>query len=313
MCIYLYLIYIENDYVKFFTHSTIGSLLTILYISIINILNGELDEFFDLNILFHLDSIGLTNKFENISIIVILKNLFIGGNNNLSFFVSLFIVLFVFVNFLIKYRSASLDKNEKFIYVLLFGEILHLFLTGPRFTSYSQVLVLPIYILFFVGILRLFDKINQPKIFGYFVFFIIFFLLQFGDVVLNRTSLIDGTFGRSIESHKLQAEKPELILTWVDINSYENLFFKNNSLPATRLWWWHQMKFVDKFYDKTYKMFDDSLLEDIFIEDLYKEKPNLAIIDKSIINPPPYFSSYINENFQLLKIDGNLEFYQLSK
>lgn len=313
LCIYLYLIYIENNYVKFFTHSTIGSLLTILYISIINILNGELDEFFDLNIIFHLDSIGLTNKFENISIDVILKNLFIGGNTNLSFFVSLFIVLFIFVNFLIKYRSASLDKNEKFIYVLLFGEILHLFLTGPRFVSYSQILVLPIYILFFVGILRLFDKIKQPKIFGYFVFFIIFFLLQFGDVVLNRTSLIDGTFGRSIESHKLQAEKPDLILTWVDINSYDKLFFKNNSLPATRLWWWHQMKFVDKFYDKTYKMFDDSLLEDIFIKDLYKEKPNLAIIDTSITNPPSYFSNYIDENFELLKIDGNIEIYQLSK
>jgi hypothetical protein len=310
--IYLYLIYIEKNYIKFFTHSTIASMLTIFYLLIINTLNGELDEFFDLNILFHFDSIGLTNKFESINTSTLLKNLFVGGNTNVSLFVSLFIVLFVFISFLVKYKAKSIKENENIIYVLLFGEFVHLFLTGPRFTSYAQILLLPIYILFFINVLGLLEKMKISKIFGYFVFFLIFFIMQFGDVVNNRTSLIDGTFKETLESYNKPAEDPNLILTWVNIDKYENVFFENNSLPSTRLWWWHQMKFIDEFYDKDYKMFDDELLEAVFTEDVNSEKPNLAIIDTSIVNPPHYFLEYIKKNFKILKIDGDLEIYELN-
>jgi len=211
--IYLYLIYIEKNYIKFFTHSTIASMLTIFYLLIINTLNGELDEFFDLNILFHFDSIGLTNKFESINTSTLLKNLFVGGNTNVSLFVSLFIVLFVFISFLVKYKAKSIKENENIIYVLLFGEFVHLFLTGPRFTSYAQILLLPIYILFFINVLGLLEKMKISKIFGYFVFFLIFFIMQFGDVVNNRTSLIDGTLEQVVDSYKLQKKRPR-------INSY---------------------------------------------------------------------------------------------
>ena len=150
------------------------------------------------------------------------------------------------------------------------------------------------------------------KIFGYFVFFLIFFIMQFGDVVHNRTSLIDGTFKETLESYNKPAEDPNLILTWVDIDKYEKVFFENNSLPSTRLWWWHQMKYIDEFYDKDYKMFDDELLEAVFTEDVNSEKPNLAIIDTSIVNPPHYFLEYIKKNFKILKIDGDLEIYELN-
>ena len=310
--VYLYLIYIEKNYIKFFTHSTIASILTIFFLLIINTLNGELDEFFNLNILFHLDSIGLTNKFESINTSTLLKNLFVGGNTNVSLFVSLFIVLFVFISFLMKYKAKSIKENENLIYVLLFGEFLHLFLTGPRFTSYSQILLLPIYILFFIDVLGFLEKMKISKIFGYFVFFLIFFIMQFGDVVNNRTSLIDGTFKETLESYNKPAEDPKLILAWVDIDKYENVFFENNSLPSTRLWWWHQMKYIDEFYDKDYKMFDDELLEAVFTEDVNSEKPNLAIIDTSIVNPPHYFLEYIKKNFKILKIDGDLEIYELN-
>lgn len=309
--IYLYLIYFEKNYVKFFTHSTVASMLTIFYLLIINTLNGELDEFFDLNILFHFDSLGLTNKFESLNISTILKNLFVGGNNNVSLFFSLFIVLFVFVSFLMRYKTKSINKNEKLIYVFLIGELLHLFLTGPRFTSYSQILLLPIYILFFTNFLSFLQQMKIAKIFGYFIFFLIFFVMQFADVALNRASLIDGTLEKVVDSYKLQKNDPEIILTWVHIEKYEYIFFENNLLPSTRLWWWHQMKYIDEFYDKDYKMFNDELLEAVFTEDVNTEKPNLAIIDTSIVNPPHYFLEHIKKNFKILKIDGDLEIYEL--
>jgi hypothetical protein len=287
-------------------------MLTIFYLLIINTLNGELDEFFDLNILFHFDSIGLTNKFESINTSTLLKNLFVGGNTNVSLFVSLFIVLFVFISFLVKYKAKSIKENENIIYVLLFGEFVHLFLTGPRFTSYAQILLLPIYILFFINVLGLLEKMKISKIFGYFVFFLIFFIMQFGDVVNNRTSLIDGTFKETLESYNKPAEDPNLILTWVNIDKYENVFFENNSLPSTRLWWWHQMKYIDEFYDKDYKMFDDELLEEIFLQDVILERPKRLVIDRSIIEPPIYFDKYIKENYQLTETEGDLDYYRLS-
>ena len=309
--IYVYLVYIEKNYIKFFTHSAIGSISTILYLSFVNNINQELDEFFDLNILFHLNSIGLTNKFENINLVTIFKNLFIGGNSNLSLFASLFIVVLVFASFLVKFKSNSIKENEKFIYVLLFGEIFHLYLTGPRFTSYSQILIMPLFVLFFIDVLGMFEKINKHKITGYFFFFLIFFIMQFGDVVLNRTSLIDGTFQETIDSYKPETSEPQLVLTWIGIDKYESVFFENNSLPSTRLWWWHQMKYVDKFYDKNYKMFDDELLENVFNQDIKHENPKVIIIDRSIIEPPLYFRTFIEINYQYTKTVGDIDYYRI--
>ncbi len=211
-----------------------------------------------------------------------------------------------------RYKAKSIKENENLIYVVLIGEFLHLFLTGPRFTSYSQILLLPIYILFFINVLGFLEKMKISKIFGYLVFFLIFFIMQFGDVVLNRTSLIDGTLEQVVDSSKLQKNDPELILAWVDIDKYENVFFENNSLPSTRLWWWHQMKYIDEFYDKDYKMFDDELLEEIFLQDVILERPKRLVIDRSIIEPPIYFDKYIKENYQLTETEGDLDYYRLS-
>ncbi len=73
------------------------------------------------------------------------------------------------------------------------------------------------------------------------------------------------------------------------------------------------MKYVDKFYDKNYKMFDDELLENVFIKDVKKERPKIAIIDTSIVSPPDYFLDYIDKNFSLSKIEGELKIYELNK
>ena len=117
----------------------------------------------------------------------------------------------------------------------------------------------------------------------------------------------------TIDSYKPETSEPQLVLTWIGIDKYESVFFENNSLPSTRLWWWHQMKYVDKFYDKNYKMFDDELLENVFIKDVKKERPKIAIIDTSIVSPPDYFLDYIDKNFSLSKIEGELKIYELNK
>ncbi len=159
---------------------------------------------------------------------------------------------------------------------------------------------------------KLLNSRHVSNIFSSLILFVIFFVFQFGDVVHNRTSLIDGTFQETLETYNKQAEDPELILTWVGIDKYENVFFESNSLPSTRLWWWHQMKFIDKFYDKSYKMFDDELMREVFLEDVKLEKPKIAVIDKSIVEPPDYFQNYVKDNYQYTGTNGDLDYYRLS-
>ena len=311
-CIYAYLFYIEKDKLNLLLHSLFSGLLTIFYISYVNFLNKELSEFFNLNILFHINSIGLANKFNNVDLIDIIKNLFVGGNSTLSFLISLLVVVFVMFIFISKIKTNSFSLAEKFLSIVLLGELLHLFFTGPRFTSYSQIIILPLFVLFYSQILELMDRFSLSKHFGLIPFFI-FFVLQFGDVVHNRTSLIDGTFEQTISKLNHTSEQPKLILTWVSVNKYKEVFFENNSLPSTRLWWWHQMKHIDKSYDKSYKMFDDELMKTVFLEDVKLEKPKIVVIDKSIVEPPDYFQNYIKDNYQYTGTNGDLDYYRLSE
>ena len=159
---------------------------------------------------------------------------------------------------------------------------------------------------------KLLNSRHVSNILSSLILFVIFFVFQFGDVVNYRTSLIDGTLQETLETYNKQAEDPELILTWVGIDKYENVFFESNSLPSTRLWWWHQMKYIDKFYDKSYKMFDDELMRKVFLEDVKLEKPKIAVIDKSIIEPPDYFQNYVKDNYQYTGTNGDLDYYRLS-
>ncbi len=309
--IYAYLLYIEKDKFNFFLHSLFGGLITISYITYLNFLSKELDEFINLNIMFHINSIGLKNKFKNIDLFDIIQSLFVGGNSTLSFLISLLVIVFVILIFISKFKTNSFRMDEKLLYVLLLGELLHLFLTGPRFTSYSQIIIFPIFVLFYSQVLELLDGYSLSKHFGLIPFFVIFFIFQFADVVYYRTSLIDGTFQETFKTFNIQAEDPELVLTWVDIDKYEKVFFESNSLPSTRLWWWHQMKYIDKIYDKSYKMFDDKLLEEIFFQDVKFENPKKAVIEKNFIDPPAYFKKYIKENYEYTGTSGNLDYYRL--
>tara|TARA_Y100000389_G_scaffold155899_1_gene156681 strand:- start:2981 stop:4540 length:1560 start_codon:yes stop_codon:yes gene_type:complete len=316
--LFLYLFFNSQNRYIFIFYASIGSIFAGLWIIVYNYLNSDLINLLDLNIIFHIKSIGITNNYDDIPISKILDSFFINGPELPfgGYLVSLSVLILIAIYVLYIKKFVNLNQSEKILVIFSLGEVLHLFVTGPRFIQYSQTLLLPIYILFIISILNIGELIFRSKnisnLFVSLVLFIIFFIFQFGDVVNYRTSLVDGTFQETIKSYNIKEEDPKLILTWVDIDKYEKVFFENNSLPSTRLWWWHQMKFIDEFYDKDYKMFDDELLEAVFTEDVNSEKPNLAIIDTSIVNPPHYFLEYIKKNFKILKIDGDLEIYELN-
>ena len=298
-----------------------GAIVYFFWFFTYNFLNSDLKNFFDLNLIFHLKSIGIANNFPDISFLYLMDNFFVHGADTRVFGVGYLVTIFVistifYYVFFIK-KVKNLETNEKLLIVFFLGETFHLYLTGPRFLHYSQIILLPVYILFILSIYKIFQKFLNSNVISNlmisFILFVIFFVLQFGDVVHNRTSLVDGTFQQTVESYKNQAEDPQLILTWVSMDKYKEVFFENNSLPSTRLWWWHQMKHLDKFYDKSYKMFDDELMRKVFLEDVKLEKPKIVVIDKSIIEPPDYFQNYVKANYQYTGTNGDLDYYQLSE
>ena len=317
--LFLYLFFNSEYKFNFVSFSVIGTFFAGVWITIHNYLNSDLRNLLDLNIFFHIESIGIANNYKDVPIPKILDNFFINGAE-LPFSGSIvtitLLLLITFYIFFVK-KFVNLNSYEKLLIVFLLGELLHLFLTGPRFLQYSQTLLLPIYILFIISLFNICELIFSSKkisnLLVSLILLIIFFAYQYGDVVNYRTSLIDGTFQETIDSYKPETSEPQLVLTWIGIDKYESVFFENNSLPSTRLWWWHQMKYVDKFYDKNYKMFDDELLENVFIKDVKKERPKIAIIDTSIVSPPDYFLDYIDKNFSLSKIEGELKIYELNK
>ena len=315
--LFLYLLFDSENKYSFTFSASIGTLLAAAWVGFYNYLNSDLSNLFDLNIIFHIQSIGIANNYEDVPIFEVIDNFFIHGAELPfgGYILTIFIFLIISIYTLYIKKFVNLNSNEKILVVFALGEILHLIFTGPRFLQYSQTLLLPIYILFIISTFYICEKVFNSRhvsnILSSLILFIIFFVFQFGDVVHNRTSLIDGTFQETLENYNKQAEDPELILTWVGIDKYENVFFESNSLPSTRLWWWHQMKYIDKFYDKSYKMFDDELMREVFLEDVKLEKPKIVVIDKSIVEPPDYFQNYVKDNYQYTGTNGDLDYYRL--
>ena len=315
--IYIYLLFKVLNKKKFLINTALFGFISALLFFGIMFLNFELFHFFDLNILFHLQSIGIGNKFVNISLLEILQNLFIGGDNPyINIILSSFMLFIIFISLVFSYFWKNFTVQNELLVIFLIGEFFHLLLTGPRFTSYSQIILIPMYILFILSLHQLIYKnIENKKIISLFlacILLIIFLPFQYGDVVYFRTSIFDGTIENINISHKNNITEPNLVLSWISIDKYNKVFFEANSLPSTRLWWWHQMKYIDEFYDKNYKMFDYELLEAVFLEDVILENPKFAVIDKSIMIPPIYFQDYINEHYQFSRLDGDLIYYQLN-
>jgi len=146
-----------------------------------------------------------------------------------------------------------------------------------------------------------------------------FFLVQFEDVVLARTSLIDKSYinakkevsqDSNISKFLYKTGDPELILAWVSNESWDAVYFESNKLPATRMWWWFQMKYVEKSYNWKPGRYYNTNLEEIFIKDLNRENPKFAVIEKGYTDPPDFFKEYIEKNY--IYINNIDQFYIFS-
>ncbi len=323
--LFLYLLYKldkKSEFIKYFFTTNI----ILLAVSIMIFWQkSELIDVLFLNYQFHFDSIGIGTS-SKVNLVELSKfGIFYNWDHNQFVHVLSFIFIFIFLFFK---DNLKIKTNAKEMFSLITAyylfEIIHLFLTGPRFTNYLQVILLLQYLIIFTFIYFILNFFNiktlSSNLIFSFVFIIMFFAYQFGDVVYTRTSILDQSYLKAAEeiSQDSKVSKflyedgdPKLVLSWISNESWDDIYFKANKLPATRMWWWFEMKYVEDLYEWKPNRYYNSNLEKIFLEDLKKDNPRFAIIENNYIEPPLFFLKHINENYILEVTIEKFDIYKL--
>jgi hypothetical protein len=324
--IFVYLFFKVKNKIQFCKiFFTFNILLATFFFSVLYF-NSELLETIFLNYQFHLDAIGI-NSIQKIQLNSLFNyGLFKSwGVNKASYLFTFgFIVLFylkkdVFI------KTEIIKNYYDFLTFYFIFEFLHVLLTGPRFVNYLQLIILLKYLIIFISIFFILKTFKMSDSQSYILIstvLIIFFLFfQFDYFKNNRISLFDSSFKSASEiknpvspvsNYLFSDGSPEPILAWVSSNSWDDIYFYSNKLPATRMWWWFEMKYLEDSYNWKDGRYYNIDLDKIFIEDLLIEQPKFAIIQEGIEQPPLFYMEYIENNYIFNKKIANFLIYKVS-
>jgi len=306
--IYIYLIFKIGK--KFIKYSLVSFFLISALYSLILFLKDELYETIQLNYIFHL--FGTSTK--RIPFDIFVQNGFFKPKLNWSFYLLITTFIIVFSFFIFKRFRYLFGKSLPYIeilYIYFFSEVIHLFVSGPRFTNYFQLILLFVFIIPIINLTILFKNYSKENLLLFSTFLLIFGLSVFdnmNEILLYR--LDDENTVSNLTSEQINLidflnnqNDGEIYLNY--IWGYDNnleVYFRTNSLPSTKMWWWFNMYYSqsgdyifdsNKFYSKN--------LDNIFIHDLEREKPKYFIIEDNYISLPENFSDYLESNYVLIK------------
>ncbi len=300
----------EINYFKITIPVTLFSIL-ILYSSLF--INSELSFMLDTNYLFHLQNIN--PSFPNASIF---NALGYSPINNINFKHAAFIGAILL---LISNLSSKNLKDKRYIYVLygwLFVEIISLFITGPRFWNYGINLVLPtllIYVYFLKDIIKKDNSAYLKPFFLSLIFLTGFFITNISNLS-NYKNVTNVQYFSYEEKNQLldiineNDNEINLVLTWIHPGDWEWVYNSKTILPSTKYWWWFFMKYYQTDMYVWEKNWDIERVEKDFFEDLEKEKPEYAIVNKGIVEPPKFFKEAIENSYRLVYQDSKFKLYK---
>ena len=149
------------------------SLLSIVLIYFNFVINNEIGKLFESNYIFHLLN---TKRIFNVNTLINA----LGGSSstfNCSYSVYYYIPasnLFLVSSF-IQSKIIKYKKYELLFFYWFVGELIHLFITGPRFAHYGLVLVLPSFFIIYIYAVDYYESKNLllliqiALLFGYFI------------------------------------------------------------------------------------------------------------------------------------------------
>ena len=131
---------------------------------------------------------------------------------------------------------------------------------------------------------------------------------NYGDYFLNEEKIFINSY---IEDQEVSNK---VLLTWVGVSDWTWLYFEGGYLPSTRFWWWFDMRFAENYQQDLYnwKNWDDTLSYDLFLEDIKKEKPEIAIISKNYKGVPEIVLTYLEVNQKEIVETTNYFIYKLN-
>ena len=331
IAIFIYLITISDNKSLFTFQSLIFSIISFIAIFSREIINGELLVLFKTNYLFHIFNTKsvFTDLFGQ-RLVALYESFTYPFERGSNFGLTMYLLAIAFAVYIIFYSKNFNNKYKVISYILIF-ELLHLILTGPRFSHYAEVILLPSTILFFlfidsqVGL----SKIDNKNIY---IMGLILISLSASTTSIERikemvysqnfkeTSIIlsNEKVNEDLEVKKiieiLDSDSSEnLIVFWTNQADWYWIVDNGNVLPSTRMWWWLKMRYVDiEKYDWSRK-WNQKEFETIYINDIEKEKPRLILIDKTYKPVPDILENIINETyFSILETEKYLMFQNIN-
>ena len=315
IAIFIYLITISDNKSLFTFQSLIFSIISFIAIFSREIINGELLVLFKTNYLFHIFNTKsvFTDLFGQ-RLVALYESFTYPFERGSNFGLTMYLLAIAFAVYIIFYSKNFNNKYKVISYILIF-ELFHLILTGPRFSHYAEVILLPSTILFFlfidsqVGL----SKIDNKNIY---IMGLILISLSASTTSIERikemvysqnfkeTSIIlsNEKVNEDLEVKKiieiLDSDSSEnLIVFWTNQADWYWIVDNGNVLPSTRMWWWLKMRYVDiEKYDWS-RNWNQKEFETIYINDIEKEKPRLILIDKTYKPVPDILENIIYETY----------------
>jgi len=232
-------------------------------------------------------------------------------------FIFIICVLYIVLNFR-KILKPKKNYLEIALYLILAGQYVALNIAGPRFLHYGQSMKVPYFILFTLILSKCLNLIIpklRPLLFIliFAVFPIILPTYFYGNISDSETLYRNKnvTTPEQIEvANLLNKNNAEIILSWVPVKDYFWLYFENNFLPATRYWWWFDMKWssVD-YYNWDGFWFENEVL-DLAYQDIISENANFAVINKDFSFNPTF--NTLLKHYKLVECTENYCVYELN-
>jgi len=292
-----------------------GSSLLLIFTQLL--ITNDLVRIINYNYIFHLK---MTNKLSS-DLTGALGLVELGYRTSRYFSVYNFIFIICVLYIVLNFRKILKPKKnylEIALYLILAGQYVALNIAGPRFLHYGQSMKVPYFILFTLILSKCLNLIIpklRPLLFIliFAVFPIILPTYFYGNISDSETLYRNKnvTTPEQIEvANLLNKNNAEIILSWVPVKDYFWLYFENNFLPATRYWWWFDMKWssVD-YYNWDGFWFENEVL-DLAYQDIISENANFAVINKDFSFNPTF--NTLLKHYKLVECTENYCVYELN-
>ena len=316
--IFFFIIKISNNKLSLILQSFIFSIISIFLVFSREILNSEIPTLIKTNYLFHIfntKSQFSGGFFERI--IAIYESLTYPFSRGSNFTLILYLIAVTFAVYIIVNSKSFENKYNVIAYIFIF-ELTHLILTGPRFSHYSEIILLPGMILFFLMLDNIIESTNISGKNFYLVSLIIL-LMSISSTSTKRVKEIifskDFTqtsinFNNQKASEDLEVKQiiqllrdnnlSETTIFWTNQADWYWIIDNGNTLPSTRMWWWIKMRYVDEEKYDWSRNWNENEFKSIYLEDYKNENPKFVLIDKTYKSVPDIVNKIIESEYFLI-------------